>query len=507
MSISKSAAPVKGAQSDETTISWVSIAVMTFCTLWGFNNLITGCFYFGQTRVIGVWVLIFGLYFLPYSLMVGELGSIFRTKGGGVSSWVYGTIGPNVAYFCGWIGWVVILPYLAQKPSLIIVAFNWIVNQNGDISYIDPKIVQFIGVGIFLVAVFLASKGLKVIKVIASVAGTASFIMAMMFIVFGLLGPLVNVDPVNIKTYPIEWTPDKFFPSDLAVFGGLSILIFGVGGAEKVAPYVNRMKKPGKDFPKGIIAVVVMVACAAFLGAIAMGLTFGQDGQEIGSDFITNGQYQCFQKVGNLFGLGNSLCVIYAIIKLITDVAVLIVSIDAPLRLLLGNSDSRFIPRGTLKQNKHGAYPIWLLIITVVVVLLLIIPTLGIGDTDGLIKWLLEINSICMPLFYVCVFIAYIGLKVAKKKIKRHDDDFTFIKNKNLGVLVGVWCAALTIVALMMQIYKDDMFQFIMNLSIPIILLGLGLLLPIIAKGYNKRHGITEEDIRKELAELDKEED
>ena len=61
----------------ETTLSWVSIAVMTFCTLWGFNNLIYGCFYFGQTRVIGVWFFVFLLYFLPYSLMVGELGFMF----------------------------------------------------------------------------------------------------------------------------------------------------------------------------------------------------------------------------------------------------------------------------------------------------------------------------------------------------------------------------------------------------------------------------------------------
>lgn len=70
----------------ETTISWPSIAVMTFCTLWGFNNLINGCFYFGQTRVMSVWFVLFLLYFLPYSLMVGELGSVFRSHGGGVSS-------------------------------------------------------------------------------------------------------------------------------------------------------------------------------------------------------------------------------------------------------------------------------------------------------------------------------------------------------------------------------------------------------------------------------------
>lgn len=44
-----------------------------------------------------------------------------------------------------------------------------------------------------------------------------------------------------------------------------------------------------------------------------------------------------------------------------------------------------------------------------------------------------------------------------------------------------------------MQIYKEDMFQFMMNLCIPIVLLGLGLILPFIANIYNKRHGIDPE--------------
>ncbi len=338
--------------------------------------------------------------------------------------------------------------------------------QNGDISTIDPVTVQLIGLAIFLVCVFLASRGLKVIKTIASVAGTCSFIMAMLFIVFGLIAPFVNVDPANIQTYDINLDPTSYFPTDLNVFASLSILLFGVGGAEKVAPYVNRMKNAGKDFPKGIIAVVIMVAVAAFAGAIAMGMMFGQDCQELIADpntvdtskaltmqivangeeqvimvdpgFITNGQYIAFSKVGNALGIGNSVMVLYAAVKLITDVAVLIVSIDVPLRLLLANSDARFIPIGSLKQNKHGAYTYWLLVVTVIVGILLIVPALGMGETDALIKWLVEICSIVMPIFYICVFVAYIALKSGKKKIKKHKDDFIFIKNKYFGMFVGI---------------------------------------------------------------------
>lgn len=317
--------------------------------------------------------------------------------------------------------------------------------------------------------------------------------MGILFIVFGFLSPFVNVDPVNIETYPISFELDKFFPSDMSVFASLSILLLGVGGAEKIAPYVNRMKKPGKDFPKGIIAVVVMVAISAFAGAIAMSIVFGQDCQEITSDFITNGQYISFKKVGNACGLGNGLMVLYATIKMITDIAVLIVSIDVPLRLLLGNADLRFIPKGSLKQNKHGAYTYWLIVVTVVVLILLLLPTLGIGNTDALIKWVLEINSIVMPIFYLCVFISYIALKVGKKKVEKHKDDFVFIKNKYVAIGVGVWVFLITLIAIIMQMYKDDLFQFVLNTMIPIMLVGLGALIPFATQFYNKKHGIKYE--------------
>lgn len=424
-----------------------------------------------------------------------------------------------MGYFAGWIGWVVILPYLAQKPSLIIVAFNWMVNQNGDISSIDPMTVQLIGVVIFLVCVFLASRGIKVVKTIASIAGTGSFIMAMLFIVFGLLAPIFNVNPSEVPTYSLNLDPTSFVPTDMSVFASLSILLFGVGGAEKIAPYVNRMEKPGRDFPKGIIAVVIMVAVAAFAGAIAMGLMFGQDCQGMIADpnnldpnktytpmqivangetttvlmdpnFITNGQYVCFQKVGQAFGLGNVLMVLYAAIKLITDAAVLIVSIDVPLRLLLEDSDQRFIPKGSLKKNKYGAYPYWLLVVTIITVFLLVVPTLSMGTADDLIKWLLEICSIVMPIFYICVFVAYIALKVDKKKVKKHKDDFIFIKNKGLGIFVGLWCAVITFAGMVMKMQNDDPAKFIMNVAIPIVLIAMGLILPLIAKAYNNKKGV-----------------
>ena len=37
--------------------------------------------YFNGTQVIFSWILMFALYFVPYALMVGELGSAFKNSG------------------------------------------------------------------------------------------------------------------------------------------------------------------------------------------------------------------------------------------------------------------------------------------------------------------------------------------------------------------------------------------------------------------------------------------
>ncbi len=167
--------------------------------------------------------------------MVGELGATFKDKAGGVSSWVQETIGPKVAFFCGWIYWVVHMPYMANKASNMIVAANWAGFQNGDykgsiakindalvqsnpgffgglnLTSNEVVIVQIIGLAIFLLCVFLCTRGLGVIKVISSIAGTASFAMGLLYILMVFTAPAINP---NLNLTPISFDIKNFIPDD-----------------------------------------------------------------------------------------------------------------------------------------------------------------------------------------------------------------------------------------------------------------------------------------------------
>ena len=119
-------------QNGEKKILWYSLAFMAFSTVWGFGNVINGFSEYGGLKAIVSWILIFAIYFVPYALMVGELGSAFKRAGGGVSSWIYETIGPRMAYYAGWTYWVVHMPYIcllytsiAFLEDLTGQKFNW----------------------------------------------------------------------------------------------------------------------------------------------------------------------------------------------------------------------------------------------------------------------------------------------------------------------------------------------------------------------------------------------
>lgn len=80
----------------EKQLRWYNIALMSFITVWGFGNVVNN--YANQGLVVVFsWVFIFALYFTPYALIVGQLGSTFKDGKGGVSTWIKHTMGPGLA--------------------------------------------------------------------------------------------------------------------------------------------------------------------------------------------------------------------------------------------------------------------------------------------------------------------------------------------------------------------------------------------------------------------------
>lgn len=460
-------------------ILWYNLAFMAFSTVWGFGNVTNGFVYFNGMQVIFSWILMFALYFIPYSLIVGELGSTFKNSGGGVSSWILETATPTLAYFAGWTYWVVHMPYIASKASGGLKALSWIVFQDSSLyDSLDIKIVQLITLAVFLFFAWVASRGINPLKTLATIAGTSMFFMGILFIILMVAAPKINP---HAEYQNIDWSFTNLIPNfNWSYFTSLSILVFAVGGCEKLSPYVNKMDNPSKGFPKGMIALAIMVVISAILGTIALGRMF--DPVEIANNFdsyVANSAYWAFQKLGNYYHVGNLFLIIYALCNLIGQFAVLVISIDAPLRMLLENENAKlYIPKKLLKKNDRGAYINGIWLVVAIVTPLILIPALGLKDVTNFLRFLTQLNSVCMPLRYLWVFFAYIALR---RNFERFESDYKFVKSNSLAKFFGFWCFLLTAFSCLLGIFKGSAFEITMNIITPFILIGLGAIMPLLA--------------------------
>lgn len=458
--------------------SWKTLAFMAFSTLWGFGNVTNGYFYFDGPKVIFSWILMFALYFIPYAMIVGELGSKFKKEGGGVTSWVRGTNGSKLAYYAGWTYWAVHIPYIASKGSGGLKAISWMIFHNAE-TYDGFKTIhiQIATLAILLIFAYISSRGINPLKKMTSLAGSTMFVMGILYIVLALAAPYINPGHEYLK---FNWQMSNLIPTfNLKYITSLSILVFAVGGVEKISPYINKMKgDAGKEFPKSMIFAAAMVVFSALMGTIAMSRMFDPQifnaSEEVFNGYVANGAYWSFQKLGAYYGVGNFFLILYALCNAIGQLSVLVLSIDAPLRMLLDDKNTeQYIPRALLKRNDKGAYINGIKMVVVLSGAILLTQILLPGAASILAQ-LTKLNSVTMPLRYCWVFLAYFFMK--KKGLD--NGDFKFVKSKGAGLFWGGWCFILTLACCILGMYSENIVTFALNVLTPVILVSLGLIFP-----------------------------
>ena len=128
---------------------------------------------------------------------------------------------------------------------------------------------------------------------------------------------------------------------------------------------------------------------------------------------------------------------IYSWCNVIGQFSTLVISIDAPLRMLLGSKEAKaFIPKGLLKLNKHGAYinGIWMVVILSggLIAIQALVP-----NAQAVMAQLVKLNSTTMPLRYLWVFAAYIALRKHQEKF---ETTYQMTKSQGLAYTAGIWC-------------------------------------------------------------------
>src|SRR5699024_4001688 len=199
---------------------------------------------------------------------------------------------------------------------------------------------------------------------------------------------------------------------------------------------------PSKNFPKAMMALAIMVMVSAILGTFAMALMF--DPKVVNAnlnEYISNGAYMAFDKLGEYYHVGGLFMYIYSWCNVIGQFSTLVISIDAPLRMLLGSKEAKeFIPKGLLKLNKPGAYikGIWMVVVLsdVLIAIEAVVP-----KALAVIAQLVKLNSTTMPLRYLWVFAAYVALR---KQQQEFNTTYQMTKHQGVAYTAGIWCFVVT---------------------------------------------------------------
>jgi len=170
---------------------------------------------------------------------------------------------------------------------------------------------------------------------------------------------------------------------------------------------------------------------------------------------------------------------VYAACNMIGQFSTLVLSIDAPLRMLLEDeSSSQFVPKQLLVKNKYGAYKNGILMVIILSGSIIFAQAFVPGAASVLAQ-LNKLNSVTMPLRYVWVFFAYLMLRHASEKFPR---EYMFVKNQAVAKFFGGFCLVLTLFCCITGMYSPDPFTMMLNVITPVVLTLLGLIMPAIRK-------------------------
>ncbi len=137
-------------------IKWPTLALLTFVTVIGFDDIIYPFQNQGLSVVLS-WTFMLFTFVIPYELIAAQMGSTFTENGGGLATWVRRTSNDTLGYWTSWIYWSSTLPYLVDVANSVIVALSWLVLGNNTLG---DHMSNF-WFGLFTFAVILISSSWK----------------------------------------------------------------------------------------------------------------------------------------------------------------------------------------------------------------------------------------------------------------------------------------------------------------------------------------------------------
>lgn len=271
-------------------MSLIGLILMIFTSLFGFANS-PSAFYLMGYSAMPFYLFSALFFFIPFALMMAEMGSAYRKEEGGIYSWMNRSVGPRFAFigtFMWFSSYVVWMVSTAAKIWVPFSTFLFGADKTQSWAFAGLTSTQTVGVlaACWMVLVTLvAAKGINKIAKITAVGGIA--VMCLNLVLLLVSGAIVLLNGGHFAQ-PLDFTasPNPGYQSGLAMLSFVVFAIFAYGGIEAVGGLVDKTEKPEKNFAKGIIIAALVISIGYSLAIVLWGVS--ANWQQVLSNHSTN---------------------------------------------------------------------------------------------------------------------------------------------------------------------------------------------------------------------------
>ncbi|ENZ7718088.1 glutamate/gamma-aminobutyrate family transporter YjeM [Klebsiella aerogenes] len=271
-------------------MSLIGLILMIFTSVFGFANS-PSAFYLMGYSAMPFYLFSALFFFIPFALMMAEMGSAYRKEEGGIYSWMNRSVGPRFAFigtFMWFSSYVVWMVSTAAKIWVPFSTFLFGADKTQSWAFAGLTSTQTVGVlaACWMVLVTLvAAKGINKNAKITAVGGIA--VMCLNLVLLLVSGAILLLNGGHFAQ-PLDFTasPNPGYQSGLAMLSFVVFAIFAYGGIEAVGGLVDKTVKPEKNFAKGIIIAALVISIGYSLAIVLWGVS--ANWQQVLSNHSTN---------------------------------------------------------------------------------------------------------------------------------------------------------------------------------------------------------------------------
>ncbi len=181
-------------------MSLIGLILMIFTSVFGFANSPSAFYLMGYSAI--TWYIFSALlFFIPFALMMAEMGSAYRKEEGGIYSWMNNSVGPRYAFigtfmwFSSYVVWMVSTSAKVWVPFSTFLFGSDMTQHWGVAGLQSTQVVGLLAVVWMVLVTTVASKGINKIARITAVGGISVMCLNLVLLL------------VSIAYFVIKWRP------------------------------------------------------------------------------------------------------------------------------------------------------------------------------------------------------------------------------------------------------------------------------------------------------------